>query len=104
MGRNHGQRNALGQKNCNECNSCPTPVPPTPAPTTAAPPTAAPSTAAPAPTPPSSNCQSWCAVNTKPWSEKCAWRKNCNECDVCPTPAPTEPPQCQPDCYADTQP
>merc|ERR1712232_315203 len=59
--------------------------------TTAAPPTAAPSTAVPAPTPPSPNCLSWCAVNAKPWSEKCAWSASCNECDDCATSAPPTP-------------
>merc|ERR1712232_104253 len=59
--------------------------------TTAAPPTAAPSTAVPAPTPPSPNCLSWCAVNAKPWSEKCAWGASCNECDDCATSAPPTP-------------
>jgi len=44
-------------------------------------PTAAPPTAAPAPA--SANCQSWCAKNTQPWSKKCGWSKNCNECSEC---------------------
>merc|ERR1712228_475906 len=73
-------------------------------------------TAVPTPTPPSANCLSWCAVNTNPWSKKCAWNKNCNECDDClapapPTPAPPTPapptvanPNCGAWCAANTNP
>merc|ERR1712232_1474447 len=73
-------------------------------------------TAVPTPTPPSANCLSWCAVNTNPWSKKCAWNKNCNECDDClapapPTPAPPTPapptvanPNCGARCVANTNP
>merc|ERR1712110_938256 len=71
--------------------AAPTPMPPTPAPTTAA----------PAPTPPSPNCLSWCAVDTKPWSEKCAWGENCNECNSCQAPV-VEPPHCRNECYENT--
>merc|ERR1712110_870332 len=73
----------------------------TPAPTTPAPPTPAPPTAAPAPTPPSPNCLAWCAVNTKPWSEKCAWGENCHECNSCQAPV-VEPSHCRNECYENT--
>merc|ERR1712110_1383930 len=65
----------------------------------------------PAPTPPSPNCLSWCAVNAKPWSEKCAWGASCNECDDCTRPAPPTPappaesnPNCKSWCAKDTRP
>merc|ERR1712232_879806 len=35
---------------------------------------------------------------------KCAWSQNCNECNSCQTPAPTESPHCRSECYADAQP
>merc|ERR1712110_158154 len=71
----------------------------TPAPTTPAPPTPAPPT--PAPAPPGPNCMAWCAVNTKPWSEKCAWGENCHECNSCQAPV-VEPSHCRNECYENT--
>merc|ERR1712110_196047 len=94
-----GAWNAREEITIGSCKQTPTPTAPTATPSTPAPPTAA-----PAPTPPSQNCQPWCAANKNSWSQKCAWSENCNECNSCQTPAPTESPHCRSECYADTQP
>merc|ERR1712151_296835 len=74
---------------CNHCSNCESLQTPTEAPTELS--DLEESLPTEAPTGASENCNSWCSINTSPWSVKCKWPtcNHCSDCEAVPTEAPT---------------